>query len=173
MDHEFKLLQDLLLKLGVTFILGAALFGVYMLMARKRAKKAPRSFFSMSVVTILLYVLLILSESKLIGWIDLWEGVSLWTKFAAYLGTAFLLLKAMDIFLLEDYLIVKRGVYIPDLLRLLILVSALAVAGIIFLRTVIGINVVALVAIPTAATAVIGFALQDTLKRFFAGIWVM
>jgi CRP-like cAMP-binding protein len=30
--------------------------------------------------------------------------------------------------------------------------------------------VVALVAIPTAATAVIGFALQDTLKRFFAGI---
>src|SRR5207245_5981813 len=33
-----------------------------------------------------------------------------------------------------------------------------------------GINVVALVAIPTVATAVIGFALQDTLKRFFAGL---
>jgi small-conductance mechanosensitive channel/CRP-like cAMP-binding protein len=170
MDHEFKLLQDLLLKLGVTFILAAALFGVYMLMARKRAKKAPRSFFFISVTTLLLYVLLILNESELIGWVDLWEGVYLWTKFSAYLGTAFLLLKAMDILFLEDYLIVKRGVYIPDLLRLLILFSGLAVAGIIFLRTVIGINVVALVAIPTAATAVIGFALQDTLKRFFAGI---
>src|SRR5207245_7535091 len=32
------------------------------------------------------------------------------------------------------------------------------------------INVGALVAIPTVATAVIGFALQDTLKRFFAGL---
>ncbi|MEK6602957.1 MAG: mechanosensitive ion channel family protein, partial [Nitrospirota bacterium] len=43
-------------------------------------------------------------------------------------------------------------------------------AALMFLRTVMGINVVALVAIPTAATAVIGFALQDTLKRFFAGL---
>src|SRR3989442_4227871 len=39
-----------------------------------------------------------------------------------------------------------------------------------FIWTFMGINVVALVAIPTAVTAVIGFALQDTLKRFFAGI---
>src|SRR5256884_2068063 len=72
--------------------------------------------------------------------------------------------------LLEDYLIAKKGLYIPDLLRLLLLLSGLAVAGIIFLWTVMGINVVALVAIPTVATAVIGFALQDTLKRFFAGL---
>src|SRR6059036_3842335 len=170
MDRELKLLYELLLKLGVTFILAAALFGVYMLMARKRAKKAPHSFFTVSVVTLALYVLLILNESELFGRFSLWEGVYLWTKFAAYLGTAFLLLKAIDILLLEDYLIIKKGLYIPDLLRLLLLFSALAVAGIIFLRTVIGINVVALVAIPTAATAVIGFALQDTLKRFFAGI---
>ena len=170
MDHELKLLHELVLKLGVTFALAVALFGVYMLMARKRAKKAPHSFFIISVVTLALYVLLIVSESELIGQISLWEGVYLWTKYAAYLGTAFLLLKAMDIFLLEDYLIAKKGLYIPELLRLLILLGGLAVAGIILLRTVIGINVVALVAIPTAATAVIGFALQDTLKRFFAGI---
>jgi small-conductance mechanosensitive channel/CRP-like cAMP-binding protein len=170
MDHEFKLLHELLLKLGVMFILAVALFGVYILMSRKRAKKAPRSFFTVYVVTLALYVLLILNESELVGWVNLWEGVYLWTKFTAYLGTAFLLLKAMDILLLEDYLIIKKGLYIPELLRLLILFSGLAVAGIIFLRTVIGINVVALVAIPTAATAVIGFALQDTLKRFFAGI---
>ncbi len=170
MDRELKLLYELLLKLGVMFILAAALFGVYILMARKRAKKAPQSFFTISVVTLALYVLLILNESELFGRVKLWEGVYLWTKFAAYLGTAFLLLKAMDILLLEDYLIIKKGFYIPELLRLLLLFTGLAVAGIIFLRTVIGINVVALVAIPTAATAVIGFALQDTLKRFFAGI---
>src|SRR6266581_1191021 len=164
MDRELKLLYELLLKLGVTFILAAALFGVYMLMARKRGKKAPHSFFTVSVVTLALYVLLILNESELFGRFSLWEGVYLWTKFAAYLGTAFLLLKAMDILLLEDYFIIKKGLYIPDLLRLLLLFSGLAVAGIIFLRTVIGINVVALVAIPTAATAVIGFALQEILN---------
>jgi len=170
MDHELKLLHELVLKLGVTFTLAAALFGVYMLMARKRAKKVPRGFFATYVVTLALYVLLILNESELVGWVNLWEGVYLWTKFAAYFGTAFFLLKALDIFLLEDYLIAKKGLYIPELLRLLILLGVLAVAGIIFLRTVMGINVVALVAIPTIATAVIGFALQDTLKRFFAGI---
>src|SRR5438128_12610750 len=85
MDRELKLLYELLLKLGVTFILAAALFGVYMLMARKRAKKAPHSFFTVSVVTLALYVLLILNESELFGRFSLWEGVYLWTKFAAYL----------------------------------------------------------------------------------------
>jgi len=170
MDRELKLLNELLLQLGVTFVLAVALFGVYMLMSWKRAKKPPRSFFTIYVVTLALYVLLILNESELVGWVNLWEGVYLWTKFAAYLGTAFLLLKAVDVLLLEDYLIAKKGFYIPDLLRLLLLLSGLAVAGIIFLWTVMGINVVALVAIPTVATAVIGFALQDTLKRFFAGL---
>src|SRR2546422_6648076 len=170
MDRELRLLNELLLQLGVTFVLAVALFGVYMLMSWQRAKKPPRSFFTIYVVTLALYVLLILNESELVGWVNLWEGVYLWTKFAAYLGTAFLLLKAVDVLLLEDYLIAKKGLYIPDLLRLLLLISGLAVAGIIFLWTVMGINVVALVAIPTVATAVIGFALQDTLKRFFAGL---
>ena len=169
-NHEITLLHELLLKLGVTVILAVGLFGVYILMSRKRAREAPRSFFTVYVVTFVLYILLILNDSELVGWVDLWEGVYLWTKFAAYLGTAFLLLKAMDVLFLEDYLIIKKGLYIPDLLRLLFLLTGLAVASIICLRTVMGINVVALVAIPTAATAVIGFALQDTLKRFFAGI---
>ncbi|TLY20227.1 MAG: mechanosensitive ion channel, partial [Nitrospirae bacterium] len=130
----------------------------------------PRSFFTVYVVTFVLYILLILNDSELVGWVDLWEGVYLWTKFAVYLGTAFLFLKAMDVLFLEDYLIIKKGLYIPDLLRLLFVLTGLAVASIICLRIVMGINVIALVAIPTAATAVIGFALQDTLKRFFAGI---
>jgi len=144
-DRELRLLNELLLQLGATFILAVALFGVYMLMSWKRAKKPPRSFFTIYVVTLALYVLLILNESELVGWVDLWEGVYLWTKFAAYLGTAFLLLKAVDVLFLEDYLIATKGLYIPDLLRLLILLGGLAGAGIIFLWTVMGINVVALV----------------------------
>lgn len=170
MDDEIKLLHELLLKLGVTLTLAAVLFGVYYFMSRKRAQKVPGYFFATYIVTLSLYVLLILNESDLVEAVDLWEGVYLWTKFTAYLGTAFYLLKAADLLLVEDYLIAKKGVHIPDLVRLLLLVSGLAGAALVFLRTVMGINVVALVAIPTAATAVIGFALQDTLKRFFAGL---
>src|SRR2546428_10815535 len=140
MDRELKLLYELLLQLGVMFILAAARVGVYILMARKRAKKAPQSFFTISVVTLALYVLLILNESELFGRVKLWEGVYLWTKFAAYLGTAFLLLKAMDILLLEDYLIIKKGFYIPALLRLLLLFTGLAGAGILLVRAGIGLK---------------------------------
>ncbi|TAL10991.1 MAG: mechanosensitive ion channel [Nitrospirae bacterium] len=169
-DDELKLLHELLLKLGVTLTLAALLFGVYYYMSRKRAQKVPGYFFATYIVTLSLYVLLILNESDLVEAVDLWEGVYLWTKFAAYLGTAFYLLKAADLLLVEDYLIAKKGVHIPQLVRLLLVLSGLAASALLFLRTVMGINVVALVAIPTAATAVIGFALQDTLKRFFAGL---
>ncbi|TLY23317.1 MAG: hypothetical protein E6K68_00855, partial [Nitrospirae bacterium] len=142
-NHEITLFHELLLKLGVTFIFAVGLFGVYMLMSRKRAREAPRSFFTVYVVTFVLYILLILNDSELVGWVDLWEGVYLWTKFAAYLGTAFLFLKAMDVLFLEDYLIIKKGLYIPDLLRLLFVLTGLAVASIICLRIVMGINVIA------------------------------
>lgn len=170
MDEEIKLLHDLLLKLGVTLTLAAILFGVYYFMSRKRAKKVPGYFFATYIITLSLYVLLILNESDLVEAVDLWEGAYLWTKFAAYLGTAFYLLKATDLLLVEDYFIAKKGIHIPELLRLLLLFTGLAALALVLLRTVMGINVVALVAIPTAATAVIGFALQDTLKRFFAGL---
>ncbi len=170
MDDEIKLLHELLLKLGVTLTLAAILFAVYYFISRKRAQKVPGYFFATYIVTLSLYVLLILNESDLVEAVDLWEGAYLWTKFAAYLGTTFYLLKAADLLLVEDYLIAKKGVHIPELVRLLLVLSGLAASALVFLRTVMGINVVALVAIPTAATAVIGFALQDTLKRFFAGL---
>lgn len=169
-DEEIKLLHDLLLKLGLTLTLAVVLFGVYYFMSRKRAKKVPGYFFATYIVTLSLYVLLILNESELVWFVDLWDVAYLWTKFAAYLGTAFYLLKAADLLLVEDYLVAKKGMHIPELLRLLLVISGLAASALVFLRTVMGINVVALVAIPTAATAVIGFALQDTLKRFFAGL---
>ncbi len=170
MDEELKLLHELILKLGVTLTLAAVLYGVYWFMSRKRAKKVPGYFFATYAVTLSLYVLLVLNESDLIEFVDLWEPVYLWVKFTAYLGTAFYLLKASDLLLVEDYLVAKKGMHVPELLRMLFLIAGLAAAAIVLLSAVMRINVVALVAIPTAATAVIGFALQDTLKRFFAGL---
>src|SRR5437016_14420667 len=105
MDRELRLLNELLLQLGVTFVLAVALFGVYMLMYWQRAKKPPRSFFTIYVVTLALHVLLILNESELAGWVNLWEEAYLWTTFAAYLGTVVLLLKEVDVLLVADVLI--------------------------------------------------------------------
>src|SRR5437879_12420170 len=116
MDRELRLLSELLLQLGFTFVLAVALFGVYMLMSWQRAKKPPRSFFTNYVVTLALYVLLILNESELAGWVNQWEGVYLWTKSAAYPGPAFLHVKAADGLRLQHYLSAQRGLYIPDML---------------------------------------------------------
>src|SRR3990167_9055542 len=136
MDDEIKLLHELILKLGVTLTLAAVLFGVYYFMSRKRAKKVPGYFFATYVITLSLYVLLILNESELVWFVDLWESAYLWTKFTAYLGTAFYLLKAADLLLVEDYLIAKKGIYIPELLRLLLLFTGLAALALVLMRTV-------------------------------------
>ena len=171
-DDELKLFHQLFLELGATATLAAILFGVYFFIAHKRAKRVPLSFFAVFIGTLVLYVILILDESELpfLQAIDLPKIVSQVLKFTAYLGTAFFFIKATDLLLVEDFLITKKGFNIPDLLRMMFMVTGLALAALIFLRTVLGINVIALVAIPTVMTAVIGFALQDTIKRFFAGI---
>jgi small-conductance mechanosensitive channel len=169
-DIAPDLFHRLFLRLGVTVTLAALLFGVYFLLARKRAKRIPLSFFAVFITTFVLYLMIVILDQIELPDGSVWESASPWIKFAAYLGTAFFLIKAVDLVLLEDFLIAKKGLYIPDLLRLLFLITGVAIAALIFLRTLMGINVIALVAIPTAATAVIGFALQDTIKRFFAGI---
>jgi small-conductance mechanosensitive channel len=170
MDSDSTLLQNPLLQVGVTVTLAIVLFSVYFFMARKRARKVPIHVFVIFAVTTMLYVVLLLHESDLVEWVDLWERVYLWTRFAAYLGTAFLIIKAIDLVFVEDFLISKHGFYVPNLLRMLFVLAALTIVALSSLHFVMGINVIALVAIPTALTAIIGFALQDTIKRFFAGL---
>ena len=99
-----------------------------------------------SFPTLVLYFILILDESELpfLQAIDLWKSVSHWLKFTAYLATTFFFIKAIDLLVVEDFLIAKKGFYIPDLLRLMFGIAGLALAGLVFLRTVMGINVIAL-----------------------------
>jgi len=77
-SEELKLFQELLLKLGVTLTLAVVLFGVYFFMARKRAKKVPPSVFTIFISTVALYVLLVLNESDLIEFVDLWPEPYRW-----------------------------------------------------------------------------------------------
>lgn len=162
------IIQELLLKLGVTFLLAIGLFGLFLYIANVRAKKISRMVAAVFVATLVLYLSLLVFASGLMP--PLPRVLHNWITLFAYLGTTFVVLKAADLLLIEDFLIEKKGFHIPDLVRLLIILAGLAVGVLVFLRLVVGINVIALVAIPTAATAVIGFALQDTIKRFFAGL---
>jgi small-conductance mechanosensitive channel/CRP-like cAMP-binding protein len=90
--------------------------------------------------------------------------VLLWT------GAAFFVLKSLDLLLIEMFLIPKKGLYIPALLRAFIFISLFTISLLFILRLVLEINLIALVALPTIATAVVGFSLKDTLTRLFDGI---
>jgi small-conductance mechanosensitive channel len=91
-------------------------------------------------------------------------------KFAAYLGLAFVVLKALDLLVIESVFIDKKGLYFPRILRLVVIAIGLVLTALVLSRTVLGINVVALVAVPTVLTAVLGFALKDTIERLVSGI---
>src|SRR5438270_10896089 len=143
MDDQLKLLYRLFLQLGVTAILAAILFGVYFLIAHKRAKRVPLSFFAVFIGTLIVYIILILDESELplLQAIDLWESVAHWLKFTAYLGTTFFFIKAADLLLVEDFFIMKKGFYILVLLLMLFMFGVLALAELLFCSTVMGVSV--------------------------------
>ncbi len=89
---------------------------------------------------------------------------------AAALAAAFFLFTILDFLIIGEFLIERGNRYIPDVVRQLLIGVEVVAAGVLFLWLIMGINLVALVALPTVAAAVVGVALKDTLARFFAGI---
>jgi small-conductance mechanosensitive channel len=89
---------------------------------------------------------------------------------ASWLSAAFLVLKVFDFLVIGEYLIDRHGAYIPDVVRQLIVGVGLVAAGLVILQVLLKINPIALVALPTVVTAIVGVALRDTLVRFFSGI---
>ncbi len=157
-----------LVKLGLTglgIVLGLVLL-VYF--ARRRQKGLPISVVVVFLGTSLLASTLLLFSSGFVA--PLPSRVRAWLEFTTYLGVSFVLLKLVDLLVIGDHLIDRKGAYIPDVLRTIILLVCLTIAVLVILRLVMNINVIALVALPTVATAVVGVALRDTLVRFFAGI---
>lgn len=89
---------------------------------------------------------------------------------AAAMGAAFFLFTILDFLIIGEFLIERGNRYIPDVVRQILIGVEVVAAGVLFLWLIMGINLVALVALPTVAAAVVGVALKDTLARFFAGI---
>lgn len=154
-----------LLSMTVTllFAVGGA---AYMAHRRNRAV-SPIILFAGALVFVLGGSALF-AHSNLAGVAPDWARIVL--NAAAYLSVAFLSLAILDALMIGEFLIERRGRSIPDIVRHLILGIGMATAAVIILRLVLNINVLALVALPTVAAAVVGVALKDTLARFFAGI---
>jgi small-conductance mechanosensitive channel/CRP-like cAMP-binding protein len=137
-------------------------------LARRREKTLPPAIFIGAGITAVLADAALVFSSGVAPSPP--QTVLNWIEVGAYCGASFLLLKAIDLFIIGDYLIGRKGTYIPDVVRTLILFTGLTAATLVILRLVMNINVIALVALPTVATAVVGVALRDTLVRFFSGI---
>lgn len=88
----------------------------------------------------------------------------------AWLGASFFLFTILDVLVIGEWLIGRGNRYIPDVVRHLLIGAEVVAAGVLILWLVTGVNLVALVALPTVAAAMVGVALKDTLTRFFAGI---
>jgi small-conductance mechanosensitive channel len=72
----------------------------------------------------------------------------------------------VDVLVVGEYLIERKGRYVPNVVRHLMLGAGVVTAGVMILRVVMNISLLALVALPTVAAAVVGVALKDTAARF-------
>lgn len=78
--------------------------------------------------------------------------------------------QSVDLLFFSWYLEQRRGTNVPSVLKFVVLFAIYALFGLGFLEWTFGVNVLPLLATSTVLTAVVGLALQDTLKNLFAGL---
>lgn len=165
---SMSLVQALLINLGSIVLPGLILYTLLARVAITREKRLGWPMFGAFAFGILLLCVL-----EVLAW-DVFPPLPQFVEaaitFGAYLSLAFVILRALDLLVIEAVLIDKKGLYLPRILRWVIIGSGLVATSLVLLRTVLGINVVALVAVPTVLTAVLGFAMKDTLERLVSGI---
>lgn len=148
-------------------IVAAILLGLISLFAR-RGQSAPRLPFYAGGVAWLFVTVSLVGHSEWLHHIP--HLVRAGLDVAAWLGTSFFLFTVFDVLIIGEWLIERGQRYIPDIVRQMLIGAEVVAAGVMILWLVMGINLVALVALPTVAAAMVGVALKDTVTRFFAGI---
>lgn len=158
----------------ITIIVALALLiGVFLgvrVLYLKSRQPVSLAFLALYLLTTLLIVAYFLVTDPNVSPWQLGPKEIEWFRFVIGLGVTASVLIVIDHLLLKGVLVERRGLYLPGPLRLAIHGAVVIVIGLILLRTVLHINIIALVAVPTVLTAVIGFALKDTLTRLFEGI---
>lgn len=148
-------------------LVAAALMGLTYLFTR-RSKPAPSLPFYAGGVGLVLVIAALVGHSALVSPVP--HLVRAGLDVLAWLGASFFIFTILDILIIGEWLIERGQRYIPDIVRHMLLGTEVVAAGVLILWLVMGINLVALVALPTVAAAMVGVALKDTLTRFFAGI---
>lgn len=156
------------LGVGVSLTFGFLFLLFLLFLSVVRRKKIGLGLYVVCLSSIVMMGLLELVKGGFISWII--PSAHPWLAFVAYLGLVFVFLKILDLGLIEDYFIARRELYIPHVLRLLGVIVGLGLTGLLLLRLVLDVNALALIAVPTVATAVVGFALKDVIARFASGI---
>lgn len=156
---------------GSFILLFVALVGAFLgvaNLAHRRQQTVSGKVIGAAIVALLSVGFWLMSQGELFGRLP--ETVVAWVTVAAYLSAALFLLVVLDALVIGEYLIERRRRYIPDVIRTLLIGAELVVVLLVVLRVVMDIDVLALVALPTVAAAVVGVALKDTFARFFAGV---
>ncbi|MBN1209072.1 MAG: mechanosensitive ion channel [Myxococcaceae bacterium] len=83
---------------------------------------------------------------------------------------AYLIIEALETFVLHYWLGERKGIEVPAVVRHLLLLVVYTVVALSVFGSVTGVNVVPVLATSTVVTVVLGLALQDTLGNLFAGL---
>ncbi len=82
----------------------------------------------------------------------------------------YIVVQALDLVFFGWYLTKYKDANVPSVMRAFVIGGIYVVFGLIFLEWSLGVNVLPLLATSTVVTAVLGLAMQDTLKNLFAGL---
>ncbi len=148
-------------------VVAAVLIGVTFLFSRRGRSAPPLPFYAGGVGLVLVIAALV-GRSGLVSHVP--HLVQSGLDVLAWLGASFFLFTILDTLIIGEWLIERGQRYIPDVVRHLLIGAEVVAAGVLILWLVMGVNLVALVALPTVAAAMVGVALKDTLTRFFSGI---
>jgi small-conductance mechanosensitive channel/CRP-like cAMP-binding protein len=160
--------SSLTVSLAVIVSMASLLYGLFVYLAKARGKRISLVTFLVFVATVLLFCLdQMVARDVVTLVVSVPDGA---LRFVAFLGAAFIVLKALDLLLVEAVLIDKQDLYLPPILRMVLIVMGLMLTGVFLVHQVMGINVIALIAVPTVLTAIVGFALKDTLSRVASGV---
>ena len=170
MGPSVSAMSDLLIGLGETILLALLVYAGTRTVFRRFGRALPPYLSVVYATTALLIVVSRFLAHPSVPRMYVPPDLIVGTRVLFWTGASFFALKLLDLLLIESFLIRKKALHIPQLLRMLIFLS-LFVTGLLFiLRLVLDINLIALIALPTVATAVVGFSLKDTLTRLFDGI---
>lgn len=170
--HQVREVPEYILALKgavAVLVMGLPIYAGLRYFLHRRRLKASSSLTVGFVGVFLLYAgLAFLLASPLAGHI---HGLILKAYlFLTCLLTALTIVEIIDLFMVQHYLVRVQKTYVSPPLRTVIKLSIFCLALLPILRFVLHFNPLALVAIPTIASAGIAFALQDTLKAFIAGV---